>query len=530
MKRLAILVLLLAPAAMAETIFVDADATDGSPDGTSWEKAFPTIQAALAVAGGADEVWVAEGTYDGPVTVPNAVHLVGGFGGFEIDRSERDFAVFRTVIDGNASGPCVIAGTNSSIDGFVVTNGDTGPTGNGSGVQVVNKTNVQVRNTVFAGNAGGFGAAAYAGLGSMSLTNCVFVGNESSYGPVVYGLFADVSMENCSAFGNTTTELAGGVHMASSSLTAVNCIFWQNGGVDVMLTSIRPGVDAGLLTNCLVRELQGQSPTYSKTDCLVNQDPRFFNPALNDLRLLPVSPAIDEGLDFDDPDIRNVARPQGLGTDIGAYEFLENDPTDSDSDGITDLAEGAVDSDGDGTPDYLDTDSDDNGVPDADEGAGDTDGDGVPDYLDDDNDGNGISDLDEGTADTDGDGIFDVSSPDNDGDGILDVVEGILDFDGDEAINMNDPDADGDGIPDSLEGAGDPDGDNIPNFLDLDSNGNGIPDSEEGTADDDGDGLPAFVDDDDTTPFVASDLNGDGAIDAVDIQLVINLALGIARR
>lgn len=530
MKRLAMLVLLVAPAALAETLYVDADSVDSSPDGTTWASAFPTIQAALAAASGADEVWVAGGTYDGPVTIPNAVHLFGGFAGFETERAERDFAVFRTYIDGNGTGPCVIAGTNSSLDGFVVMNGDTGPTGNGSGVQVVNKTNVQVRNTVFTGNAGGFGAAAYAGLGSMSLTNCVFVDNEASYGPVVYGLFANITMVNCSAFGNTTIEFAGGVHLASSSITAENCIFWQNGSVDVSLTSVRAGVDSGLLTNCLVREVLGQVPAYSKIDCLVNVDPHFFNPALFDLRLLPGSPAIDAALDFDDPDIRNVARPQGLGTDIGAYEFLENDPTDSDSDGISDLDEGATDSDGDETPDYLDTDSDDNGVLDADEGAGDTDGDGVPDYLDDDNDGNGISDSAEGTADTDGDGVLDVSDPDNDGDGILDYVEGILDFDSDGVPNLNDLDSDDDGISDSAEGVGDPDGDGIPNFLDLDSNENGIADGEDGTGDDDGDGLPAFVDDDDSEPFVSSDVNGDGQIDAVDIQLVINLALGVGRR
>ena len=59
------------------------------------------------------------------------------------------------------------------------------------------------------------------------------------------------------------------------------------------------------------------------------------------------------------------------------------------------LASGAtvsiIDTDGDGTPDYLDSDSDGDGIPDSIEDAGctgtapctptDTDGDGTPDYL-----------------------------------------------------------------------------------------------------------------------------------------------------
>lgn len=41
-----------------------------------------------------------------------------------------------------------------------------------------------------------------------------------------------------------------------------------------------------------------------------------------------------------------------------------------------------VDTDGTGTPDYLDRDSDGDGVPDQQEGTADADGNGVPDYKD----------------------------------------------------------------------------------------------------------------------------------------------------
>ena len=101
------------------------------------------------------------------------------------------------------------------------------------------------------------------------------------------------------------------------------------------------------------------------------------------------------------------------------------DKTDDDGDTISNFHEGkgdAVDTDGDGTPDYKDLDSDNDGWTDAQE-AGDTnvvtppvdsDGDGIPDFRDTDSDNDGISDKDEkakGTdrtkADTDGDGYTD---------------------------------------------------------------------------------------------------------------------------
>lgn len=56
---------------------------------------------------------------------------------------------------------------------------------------------------------------------------------------------------------------------------------------------------------------------------------------------------------------------------------------DSDSDGIPNSEEDpGVDTDSDGTPDYLDTDSDNDGISDAIEGTGDYDSDGTPNFRD----------------------------------------------------------------------------------------------------------------------------------------------------
>jgi hypothetical protein len=186
--------------------------------------------------------------------------------------------------------------------------------------------------------------------------------------------------------------------------------------------------------------------------------------------------------------------------------------TDGDNDGIADLHEGngAVDSDGDGTPDSQDADSDADGIPDAVEAGDadvntppvDSDHDGVPDFRDTDADGDLIDDLVEGTADPDGDTIPSYLDDDSDADFISDRAEGAADPDGDNVPSFLDADSDGDGLSDALEAGDqlisspplDSDFDGVPNFLDADSDNDFIRDVEEGNRDSDGDTILDYID------------------------------------
>lgn len=217
---------------------------------------------------------------------------------------------------------------------------------------------------------------------------------------------------------------------------------------------------------------------------------------------------------------------------------------DADGDGILDLHEGyadpqsgesSVDTDGDGTADYLDTDSDGDGIEDQVEAGDDdiltlpldSDSDGTPDFQDTDSDGNlCFTDDFESTFDLDNDGIGNYADMDDDGDGMLDVTEiGVEcakpDSDGDGKADYRDSDSDGDGIGDLYEGGTSPynqiprdaDGDGTPDYLDLDSDGDGLTDTEEGSVSDptaepldtDGDGIYDFAD---------ADSDNDGISDA----------------
>lgn len=235
---------------------------------------------------------------------------------------------------------------------------------------------------------------------------------------------------------------------------------------------------------------------------------------------------------------------------------------DQDNDSIADLHEQSgqrLDSDGDGTSDYLDNDSDGDGISDRDEAGdddvttrpADSDTDGEPDYRDLDADNNGIADKDEPDDDLDGDGLLARVDLDDDGDGLSDTVEigddptKPRDSDADGVPDYLDSDSDDDGIADLWEGAGDPDGDLLPSYLDVDSDGDCRTDEVEGgigasdvlPVDSDGDGVFDFLDlDSDNdglgdeqedrdcdgktsaaeTAALDADTDGDGATDLVE--------------
>ncbi|MFP4500984.1 MAG: BACON domain-containing protein [Candidatus Hydrogenedentota bacterium] len=149
-------------------------------------------------------------------------------------------------------------------------------------------------------------------------------------------------------------------------------------------------------------------------------------------------------------------------------------------------------------------------------------------------------------TDADGDGVPDAEDPDIDGDGVLNEDDPDALGDGfDDAYQA--ADVDGDGVPDYWDD--DTDGDGIPDAEDEDANGNGTPDVDE-APDGDGDGFPDPVDLDrdndgfsnvaeleagtdpdhffDTPEARLGDLDLDGDIDAVDLQRIINIALGKA--
>lgn len=210
----------------------------------------------------------------------------------------------------------------------------------------------------------------------------------------------------------------------------------------------------------------------------------------------------------------------------GTPDFID---VDSDNDGISDLVEaGGVDIDGDGRIDNF-VDADSKGIDDNVQANAlprfDTDGDGIPDFRDLDSDADTIPDSIESggnfasPTDTDDDGAFDSREQDSDNDGVPDSVE--------VGPDVNNPaDTNGDGTPDFQDASvqfdggtaspgpgpetpqtGDQDGDGQIDSIDLDDDNDGIADAVEGTGDADSDGIPNSFD---------RDSDNDGVLDSVE--------------
>jgi uncharacterized protein DUF1565 len=149
-------------------LHVRADAAGLETNGISWVTAFGSITQALKSASSGDELWVATGTYRGPIQVPAGVALFGGFAGDETARTQRNWERNRSVIDWDEwmdiypfgyyqFYPAVSLGNDSRLDGFSVINGwssyGAGVYASESGATIANSIIVTNRSTGIFGSA-----------------------------------------------------------------------------------------------------------------------------------------------------------------------------------------------------------------------------------------------------------------------------------------------------------------------------------------------------------------------------------------
>lgn len=237
-----------------------------------------------------------------------------------------------------------------------------------------------------------------------------------------------------------------------------------------------------------------------------------------------------QGVDSDGDGLLNAADADGDGDGISNAVEIANAGAngDSDGDGIQDIRD--LDSDNDGINDVFEAggkDANGDGLQDASgDGNADEDKDGLVDSVD---PSDNVAGGGKGTAllipDTDGDLSPNYVDSDSDNDTIPDLVEnGGAAADANNDAIADGTDADGDGLVSSVDGAPnvygdlgdvpplDSDGDGTPNYLDPTSAGPGALDivqNGNGNLDTNGDGK---VDN-------ATDTDGDGIPDAVDDKL-----------
>jgi hypothetical protein len=343
------------------------------------DKPYNTIQSAIDAAQDGDTVLVHDGTY-----VENI-----NFQGKKITVKSENGAS-NTIIDGNQNGDVVTFNDLSNsikgsavLDGFTVKNGssrgifscyisatvtncsisgnegggiylwgaymgkmtitDCIITENGNDGIFLRQATATINNCIISGNVGsGFfngGDSSWtiidsiisgntgSGIGSNSyssgdITNCIISGNSESG---ISGVGTPISVTNCTITGNT----AGGIsYYYSVQIIIKNTILWGNSAT-VGWNELYPD------------EYTTIAVTYSDVaggwegTGNINADPLFMDAAGGDYHLSAESPCIDAGTCDYAPvsDKEGTLRPQGVGCDIGAYEYVF---TDNDEDGIPD--------------------------------------------------------------------------------------------------------------------------------------------------------------------------------------------------
>ena len=131
-----LLALLVPSTARSAVVYVNDDAAGPVRNGNSWATAYRAIPEALETAASGDEVWVAEGTYDGGIVLKEGVALLGGFAGDEAgpeQRDARDPSAHLTVLDGSSSAVVATIVTAplgitpaTVLDGFTLRTGSRG--------------------------------------------------------------------------------------------------------------------------------------------------------------------------------------------------------------------------------------------------------------------------------------------------------------------------------------------------------------------------------------------------------------------
>ena len=334
-------------------IYVDVDAT-GTGSGTNWADALTDLQDALFNAKwcpGADQIWVAGGTYkptpgsDRSVSfeLENGVAVYGGFAGVETARDQRDPGANPTVLSGNIGTPAatdnsyhvvtaISVDSTAVLDGFTVTGGyaDGVSDRDGAGIDV-EAAGPRVANVIFVDNhaleAGG-GAQARGGVAGFF--NCLFSGNSAETGGGLFGMDWTGRMVNCTFAANTASGEGGGMYMHNAvTLDVVNTIFWDNSAPSFPEIFVTPFVSVVTYSSCCLYDCGISGGGWNKdygTDGGNNMDldPLFVDEVSGDLRLSGVSPCEDGG-DNSAPglpaiDVIGAARIQDGTVDIGAYE------------------------------------------------------------------------------------------------------------------------------------------------------------------------------------------------------------------
>lgn len=351
---------------------------DDTKDGSSWADAKQTISSAFTLTSGPDaEVWVATGTYTGPLSVPTGITLFGGFDGTETLLSQRNAKSRATVVNGGGGTAAVrfTSGSGNGIDGFRITGGIGFPVTDisfltthreGGGVYV-NNASPRITNNLITANSATIGGGIAVDSGHPFIGYNTISFNTAAATPSLAGLGGGVVLDGSGEtladnliFGNAATgQTTGGGGSAGSALVIGNPANARGGPHDVhnntfvnnqspathgdiVLYSGTPSFVNNIVNNHAAIEKIAGSPTFNHNDYIpglavtnqlpniagsngnINQAVSYVNAAGNNYHLTSGSTLKDIGdvsvIDPGETDVDLEPRVMGAGVDLGADE------------------------------------------------------------------------------------------------------------------------------------------------------------------------------------------------------------------
>jgi hypothetical protein len=197
---------------------------------------------------------------------------------------------------------------------------------NGGGIANVSSSPVLTDVILIDNSAYQYAGGIYTEGGALDLMNVVFRGNSAEYGGAMANFYCSPELTNVTLSGNSASEEGGGMYNESAFPVLLNVILWGNAapsGAQIANFSSFPDISYSD-----IQDSGGSGPGWD--DALgangggnIDSDPLFVS--ASDLHLSVGSPAIDRGSNIGCPtaDLDGVARPQGAGCDMGAYEFVD---------------------------------------------------------------------------------------------------------------------------------------------------------------------------------------------------------------